>query len=254
MGRRIYISPHLDDAVLSCGGVIVHQASCGDEVIVVTVCGGSPQESYPSAYIEQLHKRWGTDESAIQVRKEEDKRACALLGASTVHLEIPDAIYRTNDNGDHFYTSDEEIFGEIHPSDVKLIDEMERMLEVECENASSIYAPIGIGNHVDHQLIRRAVDRSGMDHWLYRDFPYAIRAGKIPSTLDVPEGEQIVVHLDRDEISTWAEAVREYRTQLSTFWSDPGLVEGELRNAHDLYGGIPFLFIKVGASLDPSGI
>ena len=250
MERRIYISPHLDDAVLSCGGVIYHQTSCGDTVTVVTVCGGSPRKSYTSDYIDQLHRRWGTGVSAIEVRRDEDERACALLGARAVHLDIPDAIYRTSESGEHFYPSDEAIFGEIHPSDGDLINEVGQMLEQECANASSIYVPTGFGGHVDHQLTRKAVDRLEKDHWLYREFPYAIRAGKVPSNLNVPDGEEILVHLNRDEISLWAEAVREYRSQISTFWSDPELVEEELKNAHDLWGGIPFTFINCGSSYD----
>jgi LmbE family N-acetylglucosaminyl deacetylase len=242
MERIVYISPHLDDAVLSCGGVIYRQTSCGDEVVVVTVCGGVPQGDISSEFIQELHTRWGMGEPAIEHRQAEDRRACAMLGARTFHLPIPDAIYRTSVGGEHFYDSEETIFGKIHPEEIHLIDRIARMIAKECEGASRIYAPMGYGGHIDHRLTRKAVDRLGIGVWFYRDYPYAIREGQVPSDLSVPGGEEILVRLSGDEIVRWAEAVREYRSQLSTFWSDIHMIEWELREAHDRNGGVPFVY------------
>jgi LmbE family N-acetylglucosaminyl deacetylase len=242
MERMAYISPHLDDAVLSCGGVIYQQTSRGDEIVVVTVCGGVPHGDMSSEFIRELQKRWGTGESAVEHRRAEDRRACAMLGARTLHLPIPDAIYRTSEDGKYFYDSEGAIFGEIHPEEIRLIDQVARMIAKECEGASRIYAPMGYGGHVDHRLTRKAVDRLGRSVWFYRDYPYVIREGKIPSDLSVPTGEEILARLSDDEIVLWAEAVKEYRSQISTFWSDPQMVEGELREAYDRYGGVPFIY------------
>ncbi|OGO16177.1 MAG: hypothetical protein A2Z14_13890 [Chloroflexi bacterium RBG_16_48_8] len=241
MIHHTYISPHLDDAIFSCGGVIYQQTSCGEEVVVVTVCGGAPPEVHPSHYARQLHERWGTEESAVDVRKEEDRRACALLGAQVVHLPIPDAIYRTSKKGEPYYPSEEAIFGEIHPAEVDLIDQIAQMLERELAHSSRIYGPVGYGGHIDHRVTRKAADQLGKDLWLYRDFPYAIRGGQIPAELTWPQGEELQISLNRDEISLWAEAVKEYHSQISTFWPDPRMVEEELREAHHLLGGIPFI-------------
>jgi len=243
MKTHMYISPHLDDAVWSCGGVIYQQALCGDDVVVVTVCGGDPQESGSSVYIEQLHKRWGTGQNAVKIRKEEDRAACALLGARVIHLPIPDAIYRASELGEYYYPSDEAIFGEVHPLEVGLVDELMQMLEVEWDHASEIYAPAGYGGHVDHRLTRQAVDRLGKNHCLYRDFPYAFRRGQKPYTPDIPKGKEILVHLDQNEISRWAEAVTTYRSQVSTFWPNPHLVEEELQMFYDMLGGILLTYV-----------
>jgi hypothetical protein len=241
MKRRTYISPHLDDAVLSCGGVIYQQASRGDEVVVVTVCAGFSKERPPSAFAAKLEERWGTGRSAVDIRREEDKRACAMLGAEIIHLSVPDAIYRTTGEGDPYYASEESIIGQLHPSEEKLVDELVLMFEKECSQSSIMYAPVGYGGHVDHRLTRRAVDQLGTGVWYYRDFPYAFRGGVIPAELGLPDGEEILVHLNKGEISLWSEAVGEYRSQLSTFWSHPNLVKDELESAHDLLGGIPFI-------------
>jgi LmbE family N-acetylglucosaminyl deacetylase len=244
MEKRIYISPHLDDAVLSCGGVIYKQALQGDEVIVLTICGGAPQGEYFSLFAKEFHDRWGTGEAAVDLRKEEDKRACALLGAQVVHLPIQDAIYRMSEKGEPYYASEDAIFGEIQPAEDDLIDNIASMLEEECRRASIIYAPVGFGCHVDHRLTRKAVDQVKRSFWLYRDFPYAIRGGSVPSDLIIPEGEELLIQLDQDQISRWAKAVMEYQSQLSTFWSDPQMVEEELRIFHDLHGGILFTHLN----------
>ena len=241
MDRRIYISPHFDDAVLSCGRVIYQQTSQDDEVTVVTVCAGDSKEFPRSPYALELEERWETGQSAVDIRREEDKRACAILGAEIIHLPVPDAIYRTSSEGEPIYASEESIIGRLHPSETELVDELALMLERECSQSSLIYAPIGYGGHVDHRLTRKAVDQLGKGIWFYRDFPYAARGEIIPAELDLQEGEEILVHLNSVEITLWSEAVMEYRSQLSTFWSHPDMVRDELEAAHDLFGGIPFI-------------
>jgi LmbE family N-acetylglucosaminyl deacetylase len=241
MVRRIYISPHFDDAVLSCGGVIYQQTSQGDEVVVITVCAGDSKEFPRSTFAVELEERWETGPLAVDIRREEDKRACAILGAGIIHLPVPDAIYRTSSEGDPYYASEESIIGKLHPSETELVDELALMLERACSQFSIIYAPIGYGGHVDHRLTRKAVDQLGKGIWYYQDFPYAIRGGIIPKELDLPDGEKILTHLNKVEISLWSEAVKEYRSQLSTFWSHPDMARDELEAAHDLFGGIPFI-------------
>ncbi len=59
--RWIYISPHFDDAVLSCGGLIWEQTHSGIPVEIWTIMAGDPPlgaESTPLA--RQLHDRWQT--------------------------------------------------------------------------------------------------------------------------------------------------------------------------------------------------
>ena len=37
MLKHVYLSPHLDDAVLSCGGAIHRAGAAGEAVLVITV-------------------------------------------------------------------------------------------------------------------------------------------------------------------------------------------------------------------------
>ena len=57
MLTHVYLSPHLDDAVLSCGGMIHRQAQAGERVVVVTVCAGDPPPGPLSDFARSLHER-----------------------------------------------------------------------------------------------------------------------------------------------------------------------------------------------------
>jgi LmbE family N-acetylglucosaminyl deacetylase len=244
MAKRYYISPHLDDAIFSCGGLIYQQRLRGDEVVVLTVCAGDPAGDDPSSYAKGLEERWGTGTSAVDVRRQEDRRACEKLGAGYLHLPIPDCIYRISESGDAYYDSEEAIFGEIHPDEAGLIDEVSQMLQRECEGVTHIYAPVGYGGHVDHRLTRKAVDQLNRKIYFYRELPYAVRDGEVPEELCLPEGEPVLIPLKDDEISAWIEAVRLYDSQISTFWADPQVMDDDLRSIYALLGGIPIISIR----------
>ena len=63
--------------------------------------------------------------------------------------------------------------------------------------ASRVYVPAGIGNHPDHQLVRRygrALNRAGLPVTLYADLPYCVLHGW-PSWVD---GRDPDPHRDAD--------------------------------------------------------
>ncbi|NJL96195.1 MAG: hypothetical protein HC915_21930 [Anaerolineae bacterium] len=58
-----FIAPHLDDAVLSCGGLIRQLVAQGVPVMVQTVMAGDPPERWPiTALVAELHARWAAGE------------------------------------------------------------------------------------------------------------------------------------------------------------------------------------------------
>lgn len=95
----IYLSPHLDDVALSCGGLVWEQSQAGEQVEVWTVCAGDPPPGPLSPFAEELHRRWKTGPEAAQPRREEDKRSLEFLGASPRHFPLPDCIYRRAADG-----------------------------------------------------------------------------------------------------------------------------------------------------------
>jgi len=105
-GRIAALSPHLDDAALSVGAALWSAARAGAAVSVVTVLAGDPASTL-------LAGRWdrragfATAGEAARVRRQEDARACRILGARPVWLPFADEQYER--------APDEEIWTELAP-------------------------------------------------------------------------------------------------------------------------------------------
>ncbi len=196
--RHIYLSPHLDDVALSCGGSIGLQTACGLKVLVITAFAGEPPANQqPSVFASQTHQNTGLPESphdAVRARRREDKEAISTLGADTFWLDHFDAIYR----GDPpYYQNNEALFGQVHPEDFNLDQRLAELLLAVYQRApmATFYAPLGVGHHVDHQLCCSAGDRlaqQGANLKFYEDFPYVATPGaldarrrELGSTLEV---------------------------------------------------------------------
>ena len=85
--RYIYFSPHLDDTILSAGGLISDQTKAGIQVEIWTFMSGVPDEERLTDFAQLMHKTWGmtTARQTIQIRREEDRQATSRVGAKAVH-------------------------------------------------------------------------------------------------------------------------------------------------------------------------
>jgi LmbE family N-acetylglucosaminyl deacetylase len=182
--RHIYLSPHFDDVALSCGGSIGLQTACGLQALVITAFAGAPSQVRHNPLVEQVHQKMGlpdNPQSAVEARRKEDAAAVSTLGADYLWLDLPDAMYRGNPP---FYQSDEALFGEVAPGDFPLEERLATILQEVLERAptATLYAPLGIGHHVDHQLCCSAAYRlaqPGANVKFYEDFPYVATVGTL---------------------------------------------------------------------------
>lgn len=85
--RLIVVSPHLDDAVLSCGSLL---ARCAGSV-VCTVFAGKPVEPLRTDW--DTASGFGDAHEAMDARWQEDERALALCGAAPLWLDFLDSQY-----------------------------------------------------------------------------------------------------------------------------------------------------------------
>jgi hypothetical protein len=155
MGRdTVILSPHFDDAVLSCWHVL---ASAG-EVLVVNIFAGEP----PAGTLGWWDRLAGATDSAAAVRKriEEDRRALALAGCTAVNLPFLDGQYRQLDQ-----------------SPGEIVEALRGVLVA----GARIYAPAGLGDHHrDHAavlLAALALQAEGAEVALYADLPHATVCG-----------------------------------------------------------------------------
>lgn len=216
----ICLSPHLDDAALSSGGFIAQLTRAGTSVLVVTIFAGFPQCGRLSALAARLHTRWGAPNDPVAVRRKEDETALALLGAHPLHLQYPDAIYRA-EKGSFLYLCEDDLFDSPHPSDVRLVPRIARSVDAICRgHTATIYAPLAVGNHVDHQLVREAaliLLCKSFRVLFYEDYPYVETPHALTTALKsmrVPRLNKRVNRIEEDCLKAKIHAIALYASQM----------------------------------------
>jgi LmbE family N-acetylglucosaminyl deacetylase len=181
--QHVYLSPHLDDAALSCGGAIVSQLAADEPVLVVTLATASPPPEGPfNAVAQEFHADWGlTAAEVMDVRLAEEARAMATLGVDYLWVGLLDAIYRMPAD----YRSRETVFAAPVPHD-PLLSDLQTLLARLRERLprATFYAPLGVGSHVDH-LITFAAARAaaGPNLAFYEDVHYVLQPGRLEDRL-----------------------------------------------------------------------
>jgi LmbE family N-acetylglucosaminyl deacetylase len=240
---HLFLSPHYDDAVLSCGGLIHRLVLEGKRVVIRTVMGGKPSRSrLPDTPItHELHARWAAGDDPVEARIQEDTLAINSLGAIAEHmLYWLDCIYRLSRAGEPLYTSEESIFGAIHADDVAGTL-LPSMVLPPREAVRALYVPLGVGNHVDHQIVRNwGLELRKQYPWLalnfYEEYPYTERAGTVEkaqvyfSTLQPPLTLKAeLMPLDEADVAAKVKAVGLYQSQVGTFWADEAAMDKAIR-------------------------
>ncbi len=257
MRLHLYLSPHLDDAVLSCGGQIAQSVRAGHRVRVITVFAGDavPQAAV-SPHVQELHRRWQLDpDNPIPGRRAEDLAALQTLGVDAqdiLHLAFPDCVYRLGKMGWPLYFTRDAIFGEIAPVEAPLIEQITSAIghpprkaaighqlsairdpQSAIKNQKSkiiLYLPLAAGHHVDHQMVRRAGEKwfksqianlkSRISMAYYEDYPYAEKPETVRAALGAETFRVELVELDEAALEAKIAAIACYRSQLSTFFAD----------------------------------
>ncbi len=125
----IVLSPHLDDAVFSCGGMMAQWRRQGEKFLVLSVFTASPPAGALFPFAEMLHDRWGLGKDPVSGRRQEDIQACESLGCGWQHLEFPDCIYRSDPiTGHPIVKSVVDLFAEVQESEMSLVQQVSRRL------------------------------------------------------------------------------------------------------------------------------
>lgn len=182
MPEHFYISPHLDDAALSCGGRIARQVANGEPVRVINLFAGVPDlvEDQFSAYAQKQHSKWQLKpQEAVIARRQEDRHVLETLGAEVENWEYYDAIYRAIDHA-FLYTDHQKLFGPVHSAEYPLIEQLtEQLKQRHHASPQAIFTRPCVGGHVDHLLARMCavkLHERGATVVFYEDFPYVARS------------------------------------------------------------------------------
>lgn len=159
--KHLIISPHLDDAVLSCGASIAQWQEAEDKVLVVSVFSSCDD------YSQELN-------SIYEIRRKQDIEAIAFLRAKAIHLGFTDAPFRSSNYHNFstilFHHEDEDnlLKEAIAAAISKLIKEYA---------PDHVFFPLGVGGHIDHHLVYRSsfkIDYPSNQIQFYEELPYAL--------------------------------------------------------------------------------
>jgi LmbE family N-acetylglucosaminyl deacetylase len=239
--KAIYLSPHLDDAALSCGGQICQETGKHHPILIVTVMAGEPDANVKlSDFAKSLHRRWELARDAVVVRRAEDVVACQILQADHLHWSMPECIYRVDSaTGKPCYPSWESIITSRHPADERVVDWLTHQL-LQLPAADQIIAPLTAGNHVDHRLVRQAAEQVfGNTLIYYEDFPYVTDPENLTAVLtSTPKDWQAMrIELTATAVRAKTEAVWAYASQRSTFFETRTDMENKIQQYTTKVGG-----------------
>jgi LmbE family N-acetylglucosaminyl deacetylase len=235
--RVVILSPHLDDAALSCGGLLhalrdkvstlVVSISCG--TIRVVAADGSCKVSTRKGHV------------SARTRRREDIAAMHSVDTDFVHLSFPDVIYRRSPlTGRLIYRNARETWIAPRVDDMGHIEELYLVLRRLCLDLGRILllSPMGIGHHVDHQIaaqvaLRMAATNAGAELLFYEDFPYVAnsRIGrgdpddppKALQRLKLDPTQRFVVPVDTD---AKMRLLQHYASQIAPLFGDDDGMRG----------------------------
>jgi LmbE family N-acetylglucosaminyl deacetylase len=224
--RPVFLSPHYDDAALSCGGTLAALADAGENPLILTVFGGEPSAPL-SPFSAEMHVAWGlAPEDAIAHRRQEERCAAQVLGVESRWLELPDAIYR----GER-YLSDDDLFGPIHPEEATLYrdirDAIFAFLAGENVQPERFYCPLGVGDHVDHQhvlAVARSLTYRGYSVLAWDDYPYAgSHAADVDSVARIrSQSTPVINQLAEEHLDRRIRAIECYASQHAVIFRELG--------------------------------
>jgi LmbE family N-acetylglucosaminyl deacetylase len=222
----VYLSPHFDDAVLSCGGMIWEQVKAGDTVEIWTICAGAaPSEADLPAFAVWQHAEWKAGSRLIPQRRAEDRAACERVGAIPHYWNLPDCIYRRLPTGEDLIRSAYDLWMPVHPAELVIVEELRGWLRRSLPRDATLVSPLSLGNHVDHRIVRAAAEQVRRPLYYYADYPY-VDQKELWQPVGMPEEALKRVAVSAEGVAAWREGVAAYASQINgLFVSAEGMTE-----------------------------
>lgn len=207
----------------------MHRLSqAGDEVVAASVCTADAPRGLPlSPAALHEHDQWQLGDQPYLYRCQEDDRVAAMLNVAYVHMGLLDAIYRCDAAGRPLYEGKGFMGGEVHPLDWQtqypaLVEKLEELLA--SYSPARVYCPLTAGGHVDHIIVRRAVEQlCSLDRIVYyEDYPYAQKdSDALARLLNDPDAwRSTLIELAPAEIDARISAIACYKSQLFAVFGD----------------------------------
>lgn len=216
--HNLILSPHLDDAVLSLGGLLAKE---GAHSTVLTFFAGKPAKS--RAHLWDLFCGFLNSDDAIQAREKENEAALESLNVSKediVNLSFLGKSYRK-----WFGASDEKL-------KAVMLAELLKRIRAQASEGLNVFAP-ALEIHKDHKLLKAVVlsaipllEKENVKFFLYQDLPYSyvVPPNRLEPKRVSKETElhTVTVPLSETEVSMKVAAIEAYTSQLGLLASLSG--------------------------------
>lgn len=225
-GKIIFISPHLDDVILSCGEFVAKLRNTKREVLVITIFSGTPMSENISHAAKLFHDSCNLGDNAMHFRKNEDEKAMKLLDVEYIHIGELESLYRKNTDGTYKYNEIEHIFTTDTSNEIDTIKCLSSKIEniFANMNIDKIYIPLGIGNHIDHVITRKSIENIAskffFKKYYYEDTPYVCNLESNNYSELTSELNSFVIKVTDEEWNLKCEAINCYVSQLDMLWKN----------------------------------
>jgi LmbE family N-acetylglucosaminyl deacetylase len=176
MTKIAILSPHLDDAVLSCADHILFWQK--HALVTVISIFTHYQSTFVPSYSQKILKKLKFSPTAYeQQRKKEDRKAMQQLNCTWEHWNLVDGGFRATDLNAHYPTAKSLFTTTVSPQDTTVTT----MLDVKMKNIQNTYdvviVPFGLGNHIDHLLTKNSAKKCIQKRLIlyYLEAPYLIK-------------------------------------------------------------------------------
>jgi glycosyltransferase involved in cell wall biosynthesis/LmbE family N-acetylglucosaminyl deacetylase len=222
----VFISPHFDDAALSCGGLLAGLADHHAKIELLTIfTEDAPPDLTLSPVAKEIHGLWGIQGQPFEARKKEETRLVEALNADYIWLGFLDVIYRQAD----ISFTHESLAVNVPPEEDTAYLAVRGALRQQLERFSNpvVFSPLGLGHHPDHLLVFKVVESlrpefPEVTFFAYEDFPYAIEADLSQRLAEMDQKPKPLTINIAHTLAERARFIEFYQSQLSSLF-DPGV-------------------------------
>lgn len=245
MKKNIFVSPHLDDVVLSCAEIIVKEVSCGNSALILNVFTKEYNDDSISENAKNFHDLCGYSNKPITNRKIEDQRALKTLGVESLYLDEYEALYRKNINNEFHYYQPQSHFNSELSNELSYINRLTARIEsiLNYLEFDYIYIPLGIGNHIDHLIIRYVFEKIVANKKIiyYEDIPYKLEYGNLMPSSYTFELESEIIEVDSELFRKKIEALKYYTSQIPILWENKEDMMEQLSRAYIFVNSVAYI-------------
>jgi LmbE family N-acetylglucosaminyl deacetylase len=222
-----FVSPHLDDAILSASFLIKKLRDANIKIQVITLfTKGSPNPYSPQA--EEFIKLSGLKDSRslFKTLSHENANAAKSLDVRYKYLNFIDAAFRKNIFGKNIYINSSEQFdGVVFKEDKSLVIQISNEISkyINNQHNSVFLVPLGIGGHVDHVIVRKAIEALNQPIIYWEDYPYNQSNRNIKSFFKKNKNFKLSFILANEKLNVKKLAIESFKSQMKVLFPN-GLI------------------------------